>query len=183
MDGDQVSMGGGFGPSLRSMMTDQLQRRLALEDAREAREARGEEHRRAGEAAGWRERCEQAAAQQALSDGVPMADVLRGRHVGNTVEGFINKINAQQDYEDAVQRARQAANVRKVLAKLNAETSADVSDFEHESIARRAETDQMRPGVYEWRKRRSEVRELAKREAREANRADRRLRREGFGGL
>jgi hypothetical protein len=114
-------------------MSDRLQRQLALADAEEQREARQAEHQRAGEAESWRERAFQAAVAEAVENGESMQDALAGRNLGHTPQEFIDKVNAQCDFEDSMAEARQANEFRKWQQSQTADTSADVSDVEAEA--------------------------------------------------
>jgi hypothetical protein len=110
------------------MMSDQLQRRLAAEEAQEAKEAAREERARAQRAEAHQENAIQAAISQALAEGREFSPRwLRGERVGHTTSEFIAARSAQMDVEDAQLAARQRVAYNRWLAQQGELHSADLS--------------------------------------------------------
>ena len=135
--------------------------------SREQREVAAEQRQRTQEAEEWRERAFQAAAAEAVENGVAMQNALAGRNLGHTPGEFIAKVNAQQDFEDAMAEARQKVAYR----KWQQEQTADISDGEAEATAWRAHHDEWGPKVAEKRERKREIWKVVN--------ANERLRRDG----
>ncbi len=125
--------GGGFGDAsgIRSQMSEQLQRRLAVEDAREAQEAAKEARRQEQIAASYQERAIAAAIQEAHARGemVSVHEAYRtnGASLGHTVGEFIAQRHALMELEDAQQEAREAAEFRRWKLERSADMSRDSS--------------------------------------------------------
>jgi hypothetical protein len=135
---DRDGIHGGFGGSLRSQMSEQLQRRIAEQEAAEAREAAQEERARAQRAEVHQENAIQAAISQALENGEDFHPrMLRGERLGHTRQEFLAMQSARMDAEDAQLAARQQAAFRKWQAEQSASMSGDTSA--HVVEAERAE--------------------------------------------
>jgi hypothetical protein len=103
MDGDPVDMGGGFADAgIRARMSESLQRRLAEDDAREARETAKAERERAHHADRQRERAIADLVRQAIERGdqVTMHQRATGEGLGRTPSEFIASRAAIMDLED-----------------------------------------------------------------------------------
>jgi hypothetical protein len=131
---------GGFGGALRSQMSPQLQRRLAEEEDREARELAQEQREQRVRAEQFQETAIQGAIAMALEAGEAFHPRwLRGERLGNTTSEFIAQRAQMMDVEDAQREARQAVAYRKwqleQSASLSGDTTADLV------LAERAERD------------------------------------------
>jgi hypothetical protein len=92
---------GGFNNSLRSQMSPQLQRRIAEQEAAEAREAKAEERARAERREDLEARNIQAAIAQAIENGEEWSPrMLRGQGYGRTRAEAIAYFSGLQDMED-----------------------------------------------------------------------------------
>jgi hypothetical protein len=161
---------GGFGGSIRSMMSDGLQRRLAEQEAAEAREAAQEERERALRAEAFRESNLQAAIAAALEAGEEFHPrMLRGERLGHTTSEFIAARSAQMDVEDAQLAARQRVAYNRFLAAQGELNSGDMSAPTPEQQASRAVSEERHREAsinsavrnYERRKAVKEARQLA----------------------
>jgi hypothetical protein len=119
---------GGFGGSIRSMMSPGLQRRLAEQEAAEAREAKEQERFRAQRAEAHHEASIQAAIAQALEQGQEFNPrMLRGEGLGRTRAEAIQYYSAMQDREDVLAAAREQLAFRRWQAEQAALYSGDAS--------------------------------------------------------
>jgi hypothetical protein len=137
---DRDRIVGGFNGALRSQMSPQIQRRLAEEEVREAREAAQEERERAQRVEDFQTRALQGAIAAAIERGEEVSPrVLRGRgeQLGHTPSEFVALVSAQQDREDAMAQARQQVAYRKWLVEQSDALSGDTSV--HTVEAQRAE--------------------------------------------
>jgi hypothetical protein len=133
---------GGFGGSIRSMMSPGLQRRLAEQEAAEAKEGREQERERALRAEVHHEASIQAAIAQALEQGQEFNPrMLRGEGLGRTVSESLAYYSAVADAEDR----RRAAQARRAFnewqARHNELHSADMSAPSPEELQSRAESE------------------------------------------
>src|SRR5215216_7006884 len=98
MRNDQIV--GGFNNSLRSQMSPQLQRQIALQEQVEAKEAREEERLRAQRREDLEARNVQAAVAQALENGAEFSPkMLHGQGYGRTRSEAIAYYSELQDME------------------------------------------------------------------------------------
>jgi hypothetical protein len=111
---ETVYAGGGFNGVVRASMSPGLQRRIAEQEAEQAKaDARAQR---------WREqRAEEARAVQsaiieaaARGEDLNMPRALRGEGLGHTHGEFISLVSAQQDREDFEQQARERAAFRRL---------------------------------------------------------------------
>jgi hypothetical protein len=167
-------MGGGFTPT-HPMMSDRLQRQLALNDAKEQHDNAVQQQRYEQETADRRERAFQLAVNEAVENGTPMLDALAGKNLGHTPAEFIAKISEQQDYEDAMAAAKQQREFNQWQLAQSADNSFDKSDSEAETAKWKAYDAEHGAARAERDSRRHETRKMI--------RADRRLREMGFKGV
>jgi hypothetical protein len=140
---DQVAIRGGFGVSLRSQMSEGLQRRIAAEEAAEQRQMAAEQRERTQRAEAWQQNAITAAIQDALARGEEFSPkMLAGRGLGSTHSEFIQQRAALMDVEDAQIQARQAVAYRKWLQEQSDGMSGDTSA--HTVLAERAEEAEQR---------------------------------------
>jgi hypothetical protein len=137
---DRDDIHGGFGGSLRSQMSPQLQRRIAEQEAAEAREAAQEERARAQRREDFEARNVQAAISQALETGEEFSPrMLRGQGYGRTRSEAIAYYSELQDMEDARAQVRERREFEQWQiqrsAAMSGDTSADLV------LAERAERD------------------------------------------
>jgi hypothetical protein len=125
---DRSEVRGGFGGSLRSMMSPQLQRKLSEQEDLEARELAREQREQRVRAEQFQETAIQAAVQAALEAGETFHPrMLRGERLGHTPSEFIAQRSAQMDIEDAQRQARRDAAIRKMMAELAEAESGDTT--------------------------------------------------------
>jgi hypothetical protein len=138
---DRDRIHGGFGGSLRSQMSPQLQRRLAEAEAAEAKEAAQEERARAQRVEDLRERSVQAAVAQALENGAEFSPrMLRGQGYGRTRAEAIAYFSDLQDVEDRRAEAQERIEFQKWQIRRSESMSGDsTADL---VLAERAERDE-----------------------------------------
>jgi hypothetical protein len=140
---DRDAIRGGFGGSLRSQMSDQLQRKIAAEEAAEAREAAQEERARAQRVEALQENAIQAAIAMAIENGEEFHPrMLRGERIGHTSQEFIAMVSAQQDLQDAQLAARQRITYNRWLEQQGELNSGDMTAPSPEETSARAERDE-----------------------------------------
>jgi hypothetical protein len=144
MDGDSVEMGGGFAAAgIRSRMSESLQRRLALDDAREQREAAQlERERAAAHADAQRERAIASLVAEAIERGdrVTMHQRATGEGLGRTPSEFIASRVALMDLQDRQAEAEERAAFNRWKVEQSAEWSADTSAPTPAELAEKAES-------------------------------------------
>jgi hypothetical protein len=178
---DQPPVRGGFGGVMRAQMSEGLQRRIAEEEDREARQVREEERARAQRAEAFKESNIQGAIAMALESGESFHPRwLRGEKLGHTTSEFIAQRAAMMDVEDQRREARRQAAIRKMMAELSEAETGDTSA--HTIMAERAEkaeADARRDRVLLQRGRQIQ-RHQTIRLAREAAAIDRKMERLGY---
>jgi hypothetical protein len=133
---DQIR--GGFGGSLRSQMSPQVQRRIAEQEAAEAREAAQEERARAQRREDFETRNVQAAIAMAIENGQEWSPrMLRGQGYGRTRSEAIAYYSELQDMEDRRAEVREAKEFENWKIQRSASMSGDTSA--HTTEAERAE--------------------------------------------
>jgi hypothetical protein len=140
---DRDAIHGGFNNSLRSQMSEGLQRRLAEQEAAEAREAAQEQREQRMRAEAHQESAIQAAIAMELERGEAFHPRwLRGEKLGHTPSEFIALRAEQMDVEDAQREARVRAAHRKLQAQLEQQEYGDLTAPTPEEMASRAERDE-----------------------------------------
>ena len=125
---DRDRIHGGFGGSLRSQMSPALQRRIAEEEAAEAREQAQLERERAQRAEDFQARNIQAGIVQALEAGQEYSPrMLRGETLGRTRQEAIQHYSSLQDVEDRRAEAAQRRAFNRWLAEQGELNSGDTS--------------------------------------------------------
>jgi colicin import membrane protein len=128
MSDEPVYEGGGFGGSIRSRMSEDLQIRLEAVEAQDQMDAAKAEKDRKRRVEQFQERAQQAAIAAALEAGQAFHPrMLRGEGVGHTPAEFIAQAHARMDVEDAHAEAQAAADYRRWQREYYAGTSADTS--------------------------------------------------------
>jgi hypothetical protein len=128
---DRDRIHGGFGGSLRSQMSPQLQRQIALQEQAEAKEAREEERARAQRIEDLEARNVQAAIAMAIENGQEFSPrMLRGQGYGRTRSEAIAYYSELQDMEDRRAEVREAKEFEnwkiQRSAGLSGDTTADL---------------------------------------------------------
>jgi hypothetical protein len=176
-DSEPQYQDGAFDGSLRSRMSDELQRKLAQTDEQEQREAAQIEHERAVHADEQRERAIQALVREARERGeaVSLQQRADGRGLGKLPSEFVAERVALMDLEDAREDARRRAEFRRWELQQSDDLSHDSSKWEAERAEQRAWAEEWGPKVEAQRARRRETAGMI--------RADRKLREMGFRGV
>ena len=123
-----VNVFGGFNGVARSMMSEQLQRRIAAEESREAREAAQQERERREAAEQYQTRALQGAIADAVQRGEDIHPrALRGEGLCHTPAEFIALASAHMDLEDFQAEAAERRAYQRWQLQRSAAHSGDMS--------------------------------------------------------